>query len=189
MALRARSSKKGVAEYWSFRFEGDPNWAIFTVNSHTGEFSIQSDWGNYSHRWSPNPGVLGAPTLKDFLLKTNPHYIVDKLSYNEGPQFKRQLDEYATREAIKEVLMEQSDERGDGGLYGENIWEELESLDFSNPDSLDRTLEDTTFLKEQVPMWELVDLFVYRPSTRYTFLVEEMIPFFLNHLKWEKENM
>jgi len=53
-----------TATAYSFRF-ANGGWAIFTVNDSTGELSIQSDWGEWAHRW--HIGHLGSPTLTKFI--------------------------------------------------------------------------------------------------------------------------
>lgn len=74
---------KRVATAYEFRGEA-LGWAICTINDATGELSIQSDWGNWSHRWSPDPENLGAPTLTAFIGgRGDVDYIARKLQ-NEG---------------------------------------------------------------------------------------------------------
>src|SRR3954468_12887558 len=68
------STTRPTAYHFRFKAEG---WAIFTINDETCEFSIQSDWGVYGYRWLQ--GGFGERTLTEFIAKTSPDYIVNKL--------------------------------------------------------------------------------------------------------------
>jgi hypothetical protein len=73
----------------TYEFRGDFGWANCTVNDATGELGIQSDWGTWSHRWSPNPEHLGAPSLTAFIgTRGDVDYIARKLQH-EGRDGRR----------------------------------------------------------------------------------------------------
>jgi hypothetical protein len=70
--------------------DGSPTtgWAYATVNDTTGELTIASDWGNFTHLWSPTPETLGAHNLTDFIAGCNdPHYLTNKLVPGDGTRF------------------------------------------------------------------------------------------------------
>lgn len=96
----------GAAAAYSFRWvEGFSSWAIFTVNDATGEFSIQSDWGNWSYRW--NVGALGGgKTLTQFLATcSGPDYITNKLGHGEPRAFTQEIDHDATINTWKAKIL------------------------------------------------------------------------------------
>jgi hypothetical protein len=93
-----------TAKAYRFRFKEAFGWAIFTINDATGEFSIQSDYGNWSYRWhvGSNLGTVDDRdrTLTEFLATAGPDYIINKLSYGSD-DLKDVLDPAGTRKAIK----------------------------------------------------------------------------------------
>lgn len=75
-------SAKAAATTYSFETEGEEfkSWALCTVNDHTGEVLITSDWGSWSHRWHASPEALGAPTLTAFIgTRADVDYLARKL--------------------------------------------------------------------------------------------------------------
>ena len=78
-------SAKNTATTYSFQTtgEGFKSWALCTVNDVTGELNIQSDFGNWSHRW--NTDALGSPTLTAFIGdRSDVDYLASKLQSQRG---------------------------------------------------------------------------------------------------------
>lgn len=112
------------ATTYRFRERGElPAWACCTVNDETGELTVQSDWGSWTHRWSANPKHLGAPTLTHFLAGCNDandaDYVARKLN-REGKNEERFSPEL-TANAIKGRLLEKR--REDAAIYGADCHE------------------------------------------------------------------
>ncbi len=193
---------KGTADFYKFIF--DPiGWAIFTINEGTGEFSIQSDWGNYAYRWSIASLSLddlshGKP-LTHFLADRGPaDYVADKLSYDQPPDFKREFSPEKTIVALKEHLIR---ERWDENIDKEKarqIWTHLthawaghlpydanEASHIMNDRSdclhfFEGWTPNTHYISQEIHTY-----FEYQHSVRYTFLVEHLLPLFFKYLRDE----
>lgn len=173
------------------------DWAICTVNDATGELSVQSDWGNWSHRWNPDPKHLGAPTLTAFIAdRSSCHYLADKLSPSEGRQAARMFDAEATIAEFRGVLLERrkedarrwspsslSDRVGDVRARSRlldretarEIWDELGRLDRDNVDAFLRGYYEIdgvgTFISEE-PYEHLASC----PTPAYLVLLHGILP-------------
>ncbi len=97
-----------VSSAVTYRFEPEGRefgWALCTINDATGELSIQSDWGNWSHRW--NIRHLGAPTLTHFIAdRSSCDYLANKLSLESGPRSGEEFDAGETVAKFRRMLAE-----------------------------------------------------------------------------------
>jgi len=99
---------KGAAKYYHFRWPDYSSWAIFTVCDATGEFHIQSDWGNFSFRWDTR-SLGGGQSLTEFLAScSGEDYVMRKLRYDR-PDLKDVVDEDATKAKWQQELHERMD--------------------------------------------------------------------------------
>ena len=161
-------------------------WAIFTINDDTGEFTITSDWGNYSHRWPADPVNLGGPNLTDFLrrmLRQDPRYVTEKFSYTNKRDLDDVVDEVATRKAFKRAIREAyKDRRIDQGEVREAIAELKDHLDLQTDDTIMRTIEWCSVLPRAVgpEPWNFI---MHESSTRWLILQYALLPFFGRHLQ------
>jgi hypothetical protein len=152
---------------YSFRF-APYGWAILTINESTGEIAINSDWGNYSHRW--HVGHIGEDNLHAFFLKASAEYIVNKFSHSNKTDLADVLDPESTKKGISERIEELLAEGTIPEALAVTLREELEEWaaeDFDThlcPSDLEANLYE--------PYEYLVDM----PSTRSVFLTEVLIP-------------
>lgn len=149
-----------VATSYHFRMEGDMGWALATVNDHTGELTICSDWGNWTHRW--NVRHLGAPTLTDFLSdRSSADYLANKLSLEGGPRSGEEFDADETIAEFRRMLAERR--REEAGAWVEYYRDE------------DR--EDTPdVLGGEPPRWATWEHLVHTPTPGYLVLRNEILP-------------
>ena len=54
--------------------ESGDGWFVAFVDSETGVFAVQSDYGDWGYRW----GATGTDDLRKFLLKVGPDYLANK---------------------------------------------------------------------------------------------------------------
>lgn len=113
---------KSVATSYSYTFKW--GWAIFTVNDSTGEFSVQSDWGNWSNRW--NILHLGKPTLTEFLKHSDADYVVNKFQVERS-----EIDEEATRKRLRELVIKARREKKISKEEAEDAVCEIKGAEFS----------------------------------------------------------
>ncbi len=172
--LTASSTVVSNAELYSFKFSPH-GWAIFTLSEDLGTFSIQSDWGDYSYRWSM--GAIAERSLKHFLVDCNPDYIANKMAYNKEFSFKSEFDFKSTQEKWRNIVLEN---HGLSKEASKELLEAIENLEESEDPEItieSMNLELSNYL--ECPYEDVV----YRPSYEYLFLRDSLIPFFQKYLQ------
>jgi hypothetical protein len=171
----------GTATVYSFRFAW--GWAIFTINDATGEFHIQSDWGNYAYRWSADPKHLGSPTLTAFLARGDANYVADKLHYGR-PGDREEFDEETTKRGLRRRVGEVYGARKVDKEKAQELLADLDDLDWDNDETFVRSFYDGSpdlrLLTEEPYEWAC-----HRPTARYVILVDALLPFFFDYLRRE----
>jgi len=187
--LEVKGQSCSHAHCWSFRFTW--GWAIFTINDVTGEFFISSDWGNYSHRWNPDPNILGEPSLTYFLAKSlvaDPCYVIGKFKYS-SEDLRDRIDETATRKEFKKLL-KSSFQMGEViiGDY-QDLVAEIGYLDYLTEETLLYSLSDSLSFTELFDSFELIEGYVkYCRSPSWIILEHALLPFFGKFLEKELLN-
>ena len=198
--LETRELEEYTAKVYAFRFQH--GWANFTICDRLGEFSIQSDWGNYSYRW----GNIGKNTLEEFLAGCDSCYITTKLSYSKPREFREEFSLSGTIDNVKTQIIE---ERRSGQLEKRDariLWDYTEKVlkfsdDAETPEGFYNLIHEpveyfNSRMGEFVEIESLISSmgpdFVfngasYEPSARYLFCQNTLIPFFTNFLR-EKLN-
>ena len=178
--LREHTISRPVAYRFVFDDSGWNGWAILTINEDTGEIHIQSDYGNYQHRWTPaHTGRKGPQAMHDFFATGSTGYFVDKFSYGDQPDLKDVFDEERTKAGIRSRIVEARRgldiERDDA----RELWDEVDEwCEFDCKLACPGELEE--FLGEP---WEFIET---KPSARCVFLTETLIPFLQT---WVRENV
>lgn len=173
---------------YSFRFVDFGNWAIFTINEMTGEFSIQSDWGNYHYRWNINH-IGKNRKLSQFLLTCDSDYVVRKFAYDNKHDLGQVTDTDATLARIRQRICEA---RRHGDIDDEKwhrakdkareLWEQTDSWAAEDFRLEACQSELYNFLSEP---WD----YIYTmPSARFNFLKNRLLPFFFDWLKHHLTN-
>lgn len=177
--MKVRSESKTVAEVYRYHF--DPmGWALFTICEATGTFSIQSDWGDYSHRWDPRH--LGEPSLKHFLARGSYEYLLEKFGHEANLALAKVFDGPATMRELRKQVLERRREDCFSRQRARTLWDALAFV---------KNVTSTTELMHEAPhvvLDEWTDLYeyaVFRPSARWRFLRDELLPFFVGVLRAE----
>lgn len=98
---------------------GESGWANCTVNDATGELSIQSAWGSWAHRWSPDPAHLGELTLTVFIgSRGDVDYLARKLQGGGrgGQRWAARATARALRQLVAACRLEHGREQLEGRL-------------------------------------------------------------------------
>ncbi len=195
--LVATSTKVQTADSYRFTFDDFRcQWAIFTVNNSTGEFSIQSDAGSWSHRWNSSGFTKeeqqSSKPLAQFLGKCDAGYVLDKLGYARTRDLDMEFDAAATKKDLRDKILEIR--RGDEVTKdaARAAWNQLDDwltdFDFETEIGRNKACED---FKDYDPLsvvfyrYEIYELFRYKPSQTHDFLYHDLLPFFKEYLKNE----
>lgn len=176
-----------TAVVYSMKFPGSySGWAIFTVCDATGEFSIQSDWGNFSYRWNINHlGNEGKTTLTEFLAGRNDHdYIVNKLSY-DNPALQEEYDEDTMLQLVRRHILEERRSLALDQEDARDLWVQIEQF---CAEVADRGLDsafynynpDFYLLFEKVEVYEFI---ARRKPAVYDIVCHELMPRFAEFLR------
>lgn len=165
----------------TYHFRPEPRgfgWARCTVNDHTGELLIMSDWGHWSHRWSSDPNHLGHPTLTHFLgERAGCDYLANKLTTREQRQrfdpgqtiasFRKMLCEHrlALRDIIRPRLTRE---------LARELWDEIGDIDADDATVfVERFMQIDSYAVIHDEPWEALE---YKPTTEYTVLLHGILP-------------
>lgn len=170
---------KSQAEVYWFSF--DPwGWAQFSIHHDSHIFSVTSDWGNASYGWGRN---IGPKTFKETLASFHSQYIVDKFSYEAEFLKKKHLDVEPTRkECLKPILKA----RRDGELDDYEARELYDTMVSTisectgDPDRFYDVMGSNAWKFYGDPVQ-----YYTRPTPMRLFWEDELIPFFLKHLREE----
>jgi hypothetical protein len=138
----------GKSTATTYHFSTSGGWALASVNDHTGELLIMSDWGHWSNRWNATPSALGAPTLTNFIAGMNhTGYIADKLTSRYENSEKPCRDAYdgeLTKQSVLEAIIQRR--RDDDCMSKElarQLWDDVnEDIDFETADTFVRSFYD-----------------------------------------------
>jgi hypothetical protein len=178
------STAKTYRFYWP---DSHCGWANFTVCDETGEFNIQSDWGNFSHGWSTKHlGNNGKTTLTEFLAcRTDHWYLVNKLSY-ENAALKDVCDQEATFKRFAEEIIQKRREHRFTKEEARILWGQCE--EFCEALDHHHGLTDGMWHDDdwQPVFDEFEDISYYimqKKPTVWTILEEELLPRFAAYLR------
>lgn len=174
----------------------DFGWALATINDATGELNIQSDWGDFCHRWGhANFGGAG-PTLTHFIAGRergwtdrdgtfyNDTYVADKLtSGDDGKRKRRQFSAAKTVATLRERIIEARKESANAARDrfpahdAREIWDHLGDIEHEdNVEEFHRLLYDHADPHGIVVDSDVYESFVYEPTIGYLILRDAIVP-------------
>jgi hypothetical protein len=169
--LVAKRAEAATIETYRFWFEGS-GWAFFQLDELTGTVAIHSDWGDFTHSWPRH----GRKSLKHFLAEGDEDYFARKFHYGID-------DVFSPEKSLARIRAEIIDGRKTYRLDREEareLWDQAGDLE--NESSSDLFLERMPcelgdFLEEP---WHYG---VFERPHSFTFLVERLLPFFMEWLR------
>ena len=182
--LIVKKASQHQADVFHFTFDGDCWWATFTIVEGLGEFSVLSDYGNYSYRW----GDLGKQTLKGFLAGCNADYVLEKFSYSNKTDLADEIDYKETRKEWRKRIGERYADRR---THSRKSMAKTEVQDLLKEVDLlleDEPPADIIFERMSGDLWAVFDnepyeFVCHRRSPRWEGLRDQLLPFFFGYLK------
>jgi hypothetical protein len=163
---------------YCFRFTSYSGWSNFTINESTGEFTVNSDWGNWAYRWHTDSLGDGVK-LTQFLLKCDADYIVRKFAVGGAQDLKDEIDFERTLKSIQERIVVARRDKEIEKEHARRLWlmaDEFVEDDQCDLDTIDSELDK--FLGYDT--WEYI---LEKHSHSYMFLWKRLIPFFQSWLR------
>lgn len=168
-------------EVRAFYFDFKPiGWATWFVDDRTGTLSLSSDWGDYAHRWGRGSwlGVDPPDLSRALATRLGADYIARKLFGLRA----RAHDPEKTRAAFRDVVL---DRRREGYLDRETaraLWRELDDVDWSSSESVQRAADYGLLGKHFSDAWELC---AESETTWFLVVRDQLLPVFLDALRKE----
>lgn len=158
------------------------------LNNETGEVTVvQSNGQNYDYCWS-SPG-RGDCTLKEFLIRTETSYVMNKFSYGHMKWFNQEATVKRMREDVEKAFKEERIDELDRDMALEEIEENLDGDDMPGGVFAERMLSSCNTLFEDVYGSDYLAIPTvedYHPQLRG--FMEKIWPAFVESLKQEIEN-
>jgi hypothetical protein len=167
--------KVTTATTYLLRFQ-PAGWASYTVNDTTGEFSIISDYGNYSYAWYST----GTPTLSEFIATAHVGYMASKFAYT-NKNLEDVIDQEETLKAFRKEICRLRRDRTLDEYEARDAWyalDEWRDADFNQhvcPSEI-RDLFDNDYL-------EIADTIQMEASSEWEALTKLILPEFQKYLK------
>lgn len=175
LSVRQRNESLAV----SFKYIFEPaGWAIFTFNNSTGELFIQSDWGNYTHRWIPDPQCLGAADLEHFFVKAGANYLAEKLGV-----VKHQFDGPKTRARLRKELGDRRNRLEIAKSLHKVALDAVNELDFTSETTFAASFLDCEPIKDALGHADPWSEAEHSVTSRFRLFVDQLLPFFLSDMR------
>lgn len=180
-------SYASVAMTYHFKADQAFGWALATINDTTGELTIQSDWGDWTYRWSPHH--TGCPTFSHFIgertrwdeqgLPAGRYYLADKLTSSDRHK-REQFSPQKTVAALREEIIEKRRAGEIGRVLARRLWDALGEIEHENDvrDFVDGFYNHTE-QRERELVWKYAIEFEklrHEPTYGYLVLRDAILP-------------